>query len=185
MSESDYNCELKTSNQDPKTNFINSYGRFKTIEDIPNIVSNLVIPNFEVIACDLGEIIDEINKTYSIQSESMDFIELVFNPNLYQVMLEQMNQSKDQYIHYLIVLVEFTKMEKYMEAKSRLDAILSDGKISNTILTDGIKQASEERITNCKERISSTIANLKKNYSSFVFSAQGIDMLLESNGLVL
>jgi hypothetical protein len=33
MSETDYNCELKTSNQDPKTNFINSYANFKTIED--------------------------------------------------------------------------------------------------------------------------------------------------------
>jgi len=115
----------------------------------------------------------------------MDFIELVFNPNLYQVMLEQMNKSKDQYIHYLIVLVEFTKMEKYMETKSRLDTILSDSKISNTILTDGIKQASEERIANCKERITSTIADLKKNFSSFGLSAQGIDMLLESNNLVL
>ena len=120
-----------------------------------------------------------------IQSESMDFIELVFNPNLYQVMLEQMNKSKDQYIHYLIVLVEFTKMEKYMETKSRLDTILSDSKISNTILTDGIKQASDERIINCKERITSTIADLKKNFSSFGLSAQGIDMLLESNNLVL
>lgn len=177
--------EQETSNQNPKTNFINSYGNFKTIEDIPDIVLNLVIPNFEVLACDLSEIIDEINKTYSIQSESMDFIELVFNPNLYQVMLEQMDNTKDQYIHYLIVLVEFTKMEKYMEAKSRLDAILSDSKISNTILSDGIKQASDEKITNCKERIASTIADLKKNYSSFVLSAQGIDMLLESNGLIL
>ncbi len=185
MSESDCNSNIKLSNQDPKTNFVNSYGNFKTIEDIPDIVSNLVIPNFEVLACDLSEVIDEINKSYSIQSESMDFIELIFNPNLYQVMLEQMDKSKDQYIHYLIVLVEFTKMEKYMEIKSRLDTILSDGKISNSILSDGIKQASEEKITNCKERIASTIANLKKNYSSFVLSAQGIDMLLESNGLVL
>jgi hypothetical protein len=177
--------EQETFNQDPKTNFVKSYGNFKTIEDIPDIVSNLVIPNFEVLACDLSEVIDEINKSYSIQSESMDFIELVFNPNLYQVMLEQMDNTKDQYIHYLIVLVEFTKMEKYMEMKSRLDTILSDGKISNTILSDGIKQASEERITNCKERISSIIADLKINYSSFVLSVQGINMLLESNGLVL
>ncbi len=175
----------ETFNQKPKTNFVKSYVNFKTIEDIPNIVSNLVIPNFEVLACDLGEIIDEINKTYSIQSESMDFIELVFNTNLYQVMLEQMDKSEDQYIHYLIVLVEFTKMEKYVETKSRLDTILSDSKISNTILTDGIKQASEERIANCKERISSIVTDLHKSYPNFVSSKFVIQMLFRENNFLL
>ncbi len=183
MSEKDCNCETYTSNQDVKNKFINSYASFKTIEDVPELVHNLVIPNFEILACDLGEIIDGINKKYSIQSESMDFIELIFNPNLYQVIMEQMDKTKDQYTHYLIVLVEFVKMEKYIEMKSRLDAILSDNKISNTILSDGIKQASEERIAKCKERITSIINDLKKNYGSFVLSAQGIDMLIESNNL--
>lgn len=168
-----------------KSSFINSYSTFKTIEDIPELVHNLVIPHFEILACDLCEIIDGINAKYSIQSESMDFIELVFNPNLYQVMLEQMDKNKDQYIHYLIVLVEFNKLEKYMEMRTRLDTILSDDKISNTILLDGIKQASDEKINNCRERITSMINDLKNNYSSFVLSAQGINMLLESNNLVL
>ena len=168
-----------------KASFINSYSSFKTIEDIPNLIHNIVIPHFEILACDLGEIIDEINEKYSIQSESMDFIELVFNPNLYQVMLEQMDKNKDQYIHYLIVLVEFNKLEKYMEMRTRLDTIFTDDKISNTILSDGIKQASDERINNCRERITTTINDLKNNYSSFVLSTQGINMLLESNNLVL
>lgn len=167
-----------------KASFINSYSTFKTIEDIPELVHNLVIPHFEILACDLCEIIDGINAKYSIQSESMDFIELVFNPNLYQVMLEQMDKNKDQYIHYLIVLVEFNKLEKYMEMRTRLDTILSDDKISNTILLDGIKQASDEKINNCRERITTTINDLKNNYSSFVFSAHGINMLLESNNLM-
>jgi len=171
--------------ENPKTLLINAYEHFKTIEDIPELVSNLVIPNFEVFACDLGEIIDGINRKYSVQSESMDFIELIFNPNLYQVILEQMDKTQDQYTHYLIVQVEFIKMEKYMEMKTRLENILSYDKIANTILTDGIKQASEERISKCKERISNTINDLKNNYSSFVLSSSGISMLLESNNLVL
>lgn len=171
--------------EDPKTFFINAYENFKTIEDIPELVSNIVIPNFEVLACDLSEIIDRINTRYSVQSESMDFIELIFNPNLYQVMLEQMDKTRDQYIHYLIVQVEFIKMEKYMEMKTRLETILSDDKISNTILSDGIKQASDERISKCKERIANTINDLKKNYSSFALSFNGISMLLEANNLVL
>ena len=115
-----------------KSSFINSYSTFKTIEDIPNLIHNIVIPYFEILACDLSEIIDRINTQYSVQSESMDFIELVFNPNLYQVMLEQMDKNKDQYIHYLIVLVEFNKMEKYMEMRTRLETIFTDDKISNT-----------------------------------------------------
>lgn len=167
-----------------KSIFINSYSTFKTIEDIPNLIHNIVIPYFEILACDLSEIIDEINTKYSVQSESMDFIELVFNPNLYQVLLDQMDKNIDQYIHYLIALVEFNKMEKYMEMHSRLENILSNDKISNTILSDGIKQASNERINNCRERIATTINDLKNNYSSFVLSTQGIYMLLESNNLV-
>lgn len=168
-----------------KSQFISAYGNFKTIEDIPELVSNLVIPNFELLVCDLGEIIDEINTRYSVQSESMDFIELVFNPNLYQVILEQMDKSRDQYIHYLIVLAEFNKMEKYIGMKTRLENILSDDKISNTILSDGIRQASDERISRCKERITNTINDLKKNYNEFGLSLCGIDMLIEANNLVL
>jgi hypothetical protein len=163
-----------------KASFINSYSTFKTIEDIPELVHNLVIPHFEVLACDLGEIINEINEKYSIQSESMDFIELVFNPNLYQVILEQMDKNQDKYIHYLIILVEFNKLEKYMEMRTRLDTILTDDKISKSILLDGIKQASDERINNCRERITTTFNDLKNNYSSFILSTQGINMLLES-----
>ena len=68
--------------------------------------------------------------------------------------------------------------------RTRLDTILSDDKISNTILLDGIKQASDEKINNCRERITTTINDLKNNYSSFVFSAHGINMLLESNNLM-
>ena len=168
-----------------KASFINSYSTFKTIEDIPEIIHNLVIPHFEILACDLCEIIDGINTQYSVQSESMDFIELVFNGNLYQSIIDQMDKNKDQYIHYLIVLVEFNKLEKYIEMRTRLDTILSGDKISNTILLDGIKQASDEKINNCRERITSIINDLKNNYSSFALSTQGIDMLLESNNLVL
>jgi len=168
-----------------KSQFISAYGNFKTTEDIPDLITNLVIPNFELFACDLGELIDGINAKYSVQSESMDFIELVFNPNLYQVILEQMDKTQDKYTHYLIVQVEFIKMEKYMEMKTRLENILSDDKISNTILSDGIRQASDERISRCKERIANIIQDLKKNYNSFGLSSTGIAMLLESNNLQL
>lgn len=170
-----------------KSLFINSYSTFKTIEDVSTLVHNLVIPHFELFVCDLSEIIDSINTQFSVQSESMDFIELVFNPNLYQVILEQMDKNKDQYVHYLIVLVEFNKMEKYIEMRSRLETIfaINDDKISNTIFSDGIRQASNERINSCKERITNTINDLKNNYSSFVLSSYGINMLLESNNLVL
>jgi hypothetical protein len=171
--------------QEVKSQFINFYSKFTTIDDIPNFVHNIVIPHFELLACDLGEIIDEINTIYSVQSESMDFIELVFNPNLYQVILEQIDKNNDKYIHYLIVLVEFTKMEKYMDMQTRLETILSNDKISNTILSEGIRQASNERIINCKERITNIINDLKNNHSSFVLSTQGINVLLETNNLVL
>ena len=171
--------------QEAKSHFINSYETSNSIDNISELVYNIVIPHFNLFACDLSEIIDLINSKYSIQSESMDFIELVFNPNLYKVILEQKDNTNDEYIHYLIVLVEYIKLEKYTEMKSRLETILSNDKISNTILSDGIRQASNERIDNCKERITNTINDLKNNYSNFVLSLTGIKILLETNNIVL
>ena len=171
--------------QEVKTQLINFYPEYKSIDDIHNIVHNIVIPYFDLLACDLDEIINEINTKYNVQSESMDFIEVIFNPNLYQAMLLDLDKITDKYIHYLIVLIEFTKYEKYSEMNNRLHTILSNDKITNTILADGIRQASIERIENCKERIKNIYNDLIKNFSSFVLSKQAINMILESNNLVL
>lgn len=171
--------------QEAKKQLIDFYPQFKSIEDIPNVIHTIVIPYFDLIACDLSEIIDEINNKYNVQSESMDFIELILNPNLYQVMLSELDKITDKYIHYLIVLIEFTKYEKYIDMNNRLNTLLSDDKITNTILSDGIRQASTERIDKCKEHIKNVYNDLIKNYSSFTLSKQAINMILESNNLVL
>lgn len=171
--------------QEAKTQLINSYSQYNSIKDIPDVVHNIVIPYFDLLACDLGEIIDEINIKYNVQSESMDFIEVIFNPNLYQVMLLDLDKITDKYIHYLIILIEFTKYEKYIEMNNRLRTILADDKITNTILLDGICTASTERIENCKDRIKNIYSDLIKNFSSFVLSKQAINIMLESNNLIL
>ncbi len=177
--------EQEIQQQQIVSDFINSYEKFKTIEDIPDIIHNIVIPNFQVLACELGEIINAINTKYSVQSESMDFIELVFNPNLYQVINEQMDKSKDRFTHWSIALVEFAKLDQYNQITNRLKTILSDEKISNMILTDGILQASNERIANCKEKLKQIYWDLEKNYPTFTASKYAVNILFEANNFEL
>ena len=120
--------EQETEQHQIVLDFINSYDKFKTIDDIPEIIHNIVIPNFHLLACDLGEIINSINSKYSVQSESMDFIETIFNPNLYQVIFESMDKTQDRLTHYLVILVELTKLNQYELMANRLATILSDEK---------------------------------------------------------
>ena len=165
--------------------FIKSYGLFKSQDDAQEIIHNIVIPNFHIFACELEEIISQINSQYSVQSESMDFIETIFNPNLYQVILEAIDKTQDRLTHYLIILIEFTKLTQYNLMSNRLAMILSDEKITNTILSDGIKQASNERIDSCQQRIKQVYWDLEKSYPNFTASKYGIQMLFESNDFSL
>lgn len=162
--------------------FINSYNTYKTSDDVAEITLNIVIPNFSTLACELEQIIESINAKNFLQTESMDFIEMVFNPNLYQVILESIDKTKDNFTHYLIVLVEFTKLERYHQMAGRLNGIISG---ENTILFDGLKQASKERIDNCQERIRQIYLNLEKLYPNFVSSKSVIQMLFQENNFSL
>jgi hypothetical protein len=168
-----------------KNKFIEEYSNFKTLDDSNRIIQELVIPNFETLACDLDEIIDQINSKYDITFESLDFIEMIFNPNLYQVIMSEMksNQSEDCLKHYLIVLIEFTKYQRYITLNEKLRLLGSDDKMNKTIFYEGLSHASDERIESCLNRIKSIYQTLNNDFPTFHTSKLAINILLSSNDL--
>ena len=170
-----------------KNKFIEEYSNFKTLDDSNRIIQELVIPNFETFACDLDEIINNINKKYDISFESLDFIEMIFNPNLYQVIFSEMksNDCQDTLKHYLIILIEFTKYQHYIKLNEKLKSVGTDSNINNTIFYEGLTQASNERIETCLSRIKSTYQNLINNFPNYQTSKIAINILLSSNNITV
>ena len=170
----------KLSYEDAKQLFINEYTNFKLIEDLQPIIQNVIIPYFDLFACDLEDLIKEINLKYQIENESMDYIEMIFNPNLYHVLLSLRN-NEDTLVHYSIILVEFTKYQIYLNTKEKLDDIVKDNTLGETVFYDGIKKAAEERVDKSIEVMKKTYYNLIKNYKDFKFSIYACQELFTSN----
>lgn len=172
---------------DIQTKLINEYANFKSVEDSTKTIQELVIPHFDEIACDLDEIIDGINQKYNIENESLDYIESLFNPNLYQVILSTLKteNSQDNMKHYLIVLIELTKYSRYLRIKNKLTNIGTTSEISNTMIYDGLIKASEQRLEDCVLRIKNVCEDLNSNFESFSLSRTTIDILLSSNNINL
>ena len=168
-----------------KEKFINEYANFRLSGDVSELIQTIVIPNFELFACDLDELIDEINKKNQIENESLEYIELVFNPNLYNVILTELKSysNNDTFKHYLIFLIEYTKYKRYLEIKNKLEIIGTNGNISNSIFMDGLLNASNERLNRCKETMKNIRNDLFNNYPNYSLSKIACNALVEANNL--
>jgi len=170
-----------------KNKFIDSFSLTPNSDYINNLINDFIIPNFDVIACDLDLLIDQINDKNNLSFQSLDFIELVFNPNLYQTILEKINT--DCLKHYMIIFIELVKYQRYVSLSNKLLNLNTldnelDNKIKNTIFFEGLTNASDEKIQMCINKIKSTYKNLIVKFPNFETSKMAINMLLASNNLV-
>lgn len=186
---------------DIKSKFVNGYDQYLNSNDISDFIHNIVIPNFDIIACDLEELIDSINQTTENKNQVIDYIELIFNSKLYDSILEVLkeNNEKESFVHYLIILIEFVKWEKYQKIKSNLSNYNTNYE-SNTnpdsnpdlnpdnkqvIIFDVLNKATDERAQYCMDKIRSTYKDLITNYSNYANCIDVCENLLESNNINL
>lgn len=163
-----------------KINFINEYANYKKDDNITNIIQS-IIPYFELFACDLDELINEINIKYKIDIESLDYIESIFNPILYQIIFSQITNHNDNCFHYLIILIEFSKYENYLKIKDKLKLICENNKIESSIFYDGLNKATDEKLEDCINKITSTYTDLMTNFKHFKLSQIACEQLLLTN----
>jgi hypothetical protein len=167
--------------------FINGYIQYEKTNDVSQLVQNVVIPYFEPLACDLEELIDEISSKFNNPKQVIDFIELIFNSKLYDSYLLGIGKkyvSENNYIHYLIILIEFIKYEQYQKIKNTLNQLeLSQNEKDKTIIQEVLMKATDERSQYCLDKIKSTYQDLKINYSNCVNSILAADSLISSNNL--
>ncbi len=176
MGDNKYQC-AKNNIIDGYTKFINSD---KNMDEIQDVILNSIIPNFRFLACDIDDIIESINSIHDLQIESMDYIECLFNQNLYNILIEFYKQREDSLIHYAIILVEMSKYNIYKNMCNKLDPLLNDEKVNNMILIEGIKQASIEKKQKARESIESIYNNLITNYPTHIESKDLIDNLFST-----
>ena len=100
---------VESYNEDIRKQFINGYNKYLESDDLSNLVLLVVIPNFELLACELEYLINDINETTENKIQVLDYIELIFNSKLYDSILEVLKISEENYTHYLIILIEFIK----------------------------------------------------------------------------
>ncbi len=174
----------ESNNEDIKKHFVDGYKKYLESDDVSILVSSIIIPNFELFACELEYLIDDINETTDNKYQVLDYIELIFNSKLYDSILDVLNKTlEEHYIHYLIILIEFVKYEKYQNIKkSLLNYSTSDKK---PIILDTLNLATDERSTYCLDKIRLTYNDLVKNYSNFVNCIDACKNLFESNNIKL
>ncbi len=177
------------NNEVVKKQFVDGYNKYLESDDISEFVFNIVIPNFEMLACDLEELIDQINETTDNKNQVIDYIELIFNSKLYDSILDVLKTqtvNEESYTHYLIILIEFVKWEKYQKIKANL---LNYGPESATdkqvIIFDVLNQATDERSNYCLEKMRSTYNDLITNFSKFTNCINACENLFESNNIKL
>jgi hypothetical protein len=176
--------ETDTYNENVKKKFIDGYHKYLEANDVSELVFNTIIPNFEILACDLEELIDKINESSDNKNQVIDYIELIFNSKLYDSILEVLKTQSDireSFTHYLIILIEFVKWEKYQKIKTNLSNY--EGLDKKVIIFDVLNQATDERSNYCLEKIRSTYNDLVTNYSQFTNCIDACENLLESNNL--
>jgi len=165
-----------------KNDLINSYYN----NNYEEIINNIVIPNFNNIVCNLDEIIDCINNKYNIENESLNYIENIFNVNLYNSILSTLNNNNnDNLTHYFIVLIEFIKYERYQKIINKMENMnLENNDISKTMIFDNLLNATKISLNNCLSRIKLTNDNLNEHFKEFNLSKFAIHNLLEMNNLL-
>jgi hypothetical protein len=172
---------VESYNEDFKKQFINGYNKYLESDDLSNLILLVVIPNFEVIACELEYLIDDINETTENKTQVLDYIELIFNSKLYDSILEVLKTSEEHYTHYLIILVEFIKYEKYQNIKkSLLNYCTSD---KQPIILDTLNLATDEKSNYCLDKMRLTFNDLVKKYPNFVNCIEACENLFESNNI--
>lgn len=157
--------------------FIDQYNNYDKLDDIGEFVHNVVIPYFDLLACDLEEIISTIKSQTESPIQVLDYIELIFNSKLYDSYLTNVSN----YSHYLVILVEFIKYLNYKEIKSFLENI--ESKEEKPFIQEVLMKATEERSQYCMDKIKQVYQDLVNNYSNYTFSILACDELFEANNI--
>jgi hypothetical protein len=175
---------LESCNENVKKQFVDGYNNYLKSDDLSEFVSSIIIPNFELLACELEYLINDINEIAENKNQVLDYIELIFNSKLYNSILDVLKSSKEEYYtHYLIILIEFIKYEKYQKIKTNLSNY--EGSDKQTIILDVLNQATNERSNYCLDKIRSTYNDLVTNNPKFTNCIEACENLFESNKLKL
>jgi hypothetical protein len=170
--------------EDAKNAFIVKYKDFKNLDHIYWITCHIVIPFFDLFSCDLDEIIDSINKEYNVNNESLDYIENIFSPKLYNSIICAMDRDRDQYIHYHIISIEYKKYCRYNRISQRLNELVKNASNETSSLYNIMIQANNERLNICLQRMSHYYNDLT-NYPNYEQSKNSIIILLSTNAIKL
>jgi hypothetical protein len=174
-----------------KTMFVEGYKTYQTTEDIGEFISRVVIPYFEPLVCDLEELVDIIKTQTDSPIQVLDYLEVIFNSKLYDIYLgvnnskEKLN-NKDNYSHYLVILIEFTKYQEYQDIKGKLENIESKQESNDkTFIQDLLMKATIERSQYCLDKMKLVYSELINDFSSYNNSIMACDELLNANNLNL
>lgn len=178
-------------NDELKAQIVKGYEYFKTNDDISELVCNTVIPNFDIIACNIDEIINEIESKNN-DNQVLDYIEMIFNSSLYESIITEVKSFNIEpcynYFHYLMILIEVSKINKYNEINSRLNQILNNTKTDKEETPFGVSvliQATEEKINNCKNRIKYIHNNLVTDFPELINCKIACNELLNSSNIII
>lgn len=154
-----------------REDFIEGYKNFLLSDDLVDLVQHTVIPYFELFACDLNELMEVISERHDNKNQVLDYIEMIFNSKLYDSVLSVLKTEKTttdvslSLTHYLIILIELTKLERYQEIKQKLNNLtINTLTINTSILQDSLLKATDERIQYCVDKIKSIYKDLTTNY---------------------
>ena len=174
-----------------KTMFVEGYKTYQTTEDMGEFISRVVIPYFEPLACDLEELVDIIKTQTDSPIQVLDYLEVIFNSKLYDSYLyantkNEILKSSDNYAHYLVILIEFTKYQEYQEIKDKLETIESKQESNDkTFIQDLLMKATIERSQYCFDKMKQVYSDLMNNFSSYNNSITACNELFNANNINL
>jgi hypothetical protein len=171
-----------------KQKFLDTYLEFRMLEDLTDIIQSYIIPHFEFFACDLGNLIIELQDlSKENKLEALEYIELIFNSQLYSSILESMKTScldyEFNFTHYMIILAENYKREKYSEIINNLDK-MDQSDLKKSLLYDMVYEATKEKNNDCLTRMKNAYNDLK-NYPLFVNCQAVCDNFFEENKITI
>lgn len=158
--------------EEAKSLFIDEYVNATNSDSLKKVIMEIVIPYFGLLACDLDDLIDSINQKYNVTYESLDYIESLFNPNLYNTIMKTIKEGKqpDTCKHYFIILIESVKCEHYLSIQKNLLTLDKNQVFAKSILYDTLLKATEERKAACVQRIRNTHQDLMDNHPDYDLS---------------
>lgn len=168
--------------EEAKKIFIDEYKNANNSDSLKKVIIEVVIPYFGLLACDLDELIDSINEINNVTYESLDYIESLFNPNLYNTIMKTIKDGKqpDTCKHYFIILIESIKCDRYLIIQKNLTNFENNQVFAKSILYDTLIRATEERKALCVERIRNTHKDLMDNHPDYNLSKVACQELFNS-----